>query len=337
MKSPVPRAAFSGLAAGLAFVASLLLFDRAATSALDRASVWVAGSSGPHAALAALPDKSSYEVLVFGSSRAFEAIHPSAIERALGVRAYKEAYRGKGLRYAYEFYQVYRTLVGTPRVVVYGADYFMFGNPTEEALLRRLRPATPPAQPGGGWFALRTLERKAVNDRVVVRSLEQLQRRITWAMRKGDDPEGNQADMAAYTGPERSRVVPRPEPDDYRRVPYARFPGPEGEYLTRLLGACAADGAAMMFVYPPDYEPTRRTNFEHDAFAAELRRLIAGTPRTFFFDYDDPARFPVSDPSMFWDGDWGSSNSHLSRRGAAAVARLYVPDLARVLASAPAR
>jgi len=334
MTSTVRRAA-SGVAAGVVFCASLLLFDAAATTALDRGNRWLVEQGELRHALAALPDKSSYQVLVLGSSRTFEAIHPSAIEGALGVKAYKEAYKGKGLRYSYEFYQMYRELVGKPRVVVYGVDYFMFDNATETALLRRLQPEAPRDRAAGRrWFALQTLAHKKANDRVVVRLLERVQRRFTWAE---FDPERNQADMAIYTGPKESRVLPRPEPPRYDRVTYARFPGLEGEYLTRLLEACAADEAAMMFVYPPDYVATGRTNFEHDGFVREFRRLIADTPNAFFFDYHDPARFPTSDPSMFWDGDWGNPNSHLSRRGAEAFARLYTPDLARVLASSVRR
>ena len=35
--------------------------------------------------------EAAYKVLVLGTSRTYESIHPSAIERALGVKAYKEA------------------------------------------------------------------------------------------------------------------------------------------------------------------------------------------------------------------------------------------------------
>jgi hypothetical protein len=313
------------------FAASLFVFDRGASAGIDRVYRWVEGESQLHGQLVALPDKSAYEVLVLGSSRAFEAIHPSAIERGLGVKAYKEAGKGKGLRYAYEFYRLYRDLVGKPRVVVYGVDYFMFGMPSDEALLRRFDVASSNAGLGTGSFVpLQTLARKEVNDRAIVRILERAQQRLVSAMGEFD-PEHNQADMATYTGPPVSLVVPRAEPARYRRVPYARFPGLEGEFLTRLLDACAADGVPTMFVYPPDYLPTRRTNFEHEAFVREFRRLIAGTPNAFFYDYDDPDRFPLSEPALFWDGGWGNSNSHLSRRGAEVFARLYIPDLASVL------
>jgi hypothetical protein len=333
MGTTARHTAASVTAALALFVASLFVFDRAASAALDRLYLWVEGESQLHQQLAAIPDKRAYQVLVLGSSRTFESVHPSAIER-LGVKAYKEAGKGKGLRYSYEFYRLYRAAVGKPRLVIYGVDYFVFGMPSEQALLRRFDASSPdgPAR-AGSPVQLWTLARKDVNDRTIVRILERAQRRMSWSF----DPEHNQADMAIYTGPKASRVVPRGEPAHYQRVPYARFPSLEGEYLLRLLEACAADGTVVMFVYPPDYEATRRTNFEHDAFVAEFRRLIAGAPNARFYDYDDPSRFPVSDASFFWDGDWGNSNSHLSQRGAEAFARLYLPDLARELASAPAR
>ena len=325
------RTKAASIAAAVAvFAVSLFVFDRLVSAGLDGLYRWVEGESQLHQQLAALPDKISYQVLVLGSSRAFEAIHPAAIERALGVKAYKEAGKGKGLRYAYEFYRVYRDLVGKPRLVVYGVDYFMFGMPSDPALLRRFQAAPAAEGDRGRLVALETFAQKDTNDRAIVRILERAQQRLVSAMGEFD-PEHNQADMASYTGPPVSRVVPRAEPARYERVPYARFPGLEGEFLLRLLHACAEDGVPIVFVYPPDYQATRQTNFEHDAFVSEFRRLIAGPGGAVFYDYDDPARFPLADPALFWDGDWGRTNSHLSRRGAEAFARLYLPDLARVL------
>ena len=318
------------MAAALAvLIACLLAFDRAASAGLDRLSRWLDRESQLRERLAALPDKAAYKVLVLGTSRTYESIHPAAIERELGVKAYKEASKGKGLRYSYEFYRLYREIVGKPKVLVYGIDYFIFGLPSEDAVMRQFDTA-PQRRTSPHAVPLETLAHKAENDRVIVRILERVQRRFFAAE---FDPEHNQADMAAYTGPAVSRVIPRPEPARYHRVEYARFPSLEGEFLVKLLQACAADGVRVMFVYPPDYEATRRTNFEHEAFVSDFRRLIAGTPNTFFFDYDDPARFPVADAALFWDGDWGSSNSHLSRRGAEVFGRLYIPDLRRVLSS----
>ena len=331
MSSMARHAAASSIAAALAvFVASLVVFDRAASAGLDRVSRWAEGRWDARATLAALGDKPAYQVLVLGTSRTFEAVHPSAIERALGVKAYKEAGKGKGLRYAWEFYRAYREVVARPKLVVYGVDYFMFGNPSDPGLLDRFpRSGAGPARRS----PLRTLARKEANDRAILRILEGAQRRIVSAM---DDfnPEHDPADMAAYTGKAESRVVARPEPARYQRVAFPRFPGAEGEFLVRLLRLCAEDGATVVFLYPPDYVATRRTNHEHDLFRAELERVIDDTPRTFLFDYDDPARFPVADPSLFWDGDYGNPNSHLSRKGAEVFGHVYLPDLVRVFRSA---
>jgi hypothetical protein len=318
----------------LVFIASLLVLDRAVSAGLTRLGRWAEGQSVVRRTLEALPAKASYQVLVLGTSRTFEAVHPSHIERALGVKAFKEASKGKGLRYAYEFYKIYRETVGTPKVVLYGVDYFLFGLRSDAGPLSRLHPGTSgPAQGGAPFMPLLTLARKASNDRAILAALERAQQRLSSGS-GAFDPEHNQADMAAYTGRESSRVVPRPEPARYERIPFARFPGVEGEFLLRLLEACAADRVMVMFVYPPDYLATRRTNHEHDAFASELRRVIAGAPHAFFFDYDDPTRFRTADPSLFWDGDYGNQNSHLSRRGAEEFARLYLSDLARVLEAA---
>jgi len=328
-------AATRATTAVLVFIASLLVLDRAVSAGLTRLGRWAEERSEVRRTLDALAGKASYQVLVLGTSRTFEAVHPSHIEGTLGVKAFKEASKGKGLRYAYEFYKLYRDIVGRPKVVVYGVDYFMFGTLSDAGPLSRLRTgagASGPA-PGERFTPLLTLARKASNDRAILAALERAQQRLSSASGTFD-PEHNPAHMAAYTGREASRVVPRPEPARYERIPFARFPGVEGEFLPRLLEACGADGVMVMFVYPPDYLATRRTNYEHEAFASELRRVVAGAPHAFFFDYDDPKRFRTADPSLFWDGDYGNQNSHLSRRGAEDFARLYLPDLARVLEAA---
>jgi hypothetical protein len=88
----------------------------------------------------------------------------------------------------------------------------------------------------------------------------------------------------------------------------------------------------VVFVYPPDYEATRRTNVEHDAFIAEIRQLTADCATCAVLDYSDPVRFPTSNAAFFWDGGFGNPNSHLSKAGAEAFTRIFLPDVRRVLA-----
>ncbi|RPJ71173.1 MAG: hypothetical protein EHM24_13205, partial [Acidobacteria bacterium] len=157
----------------LVFIASVLVLDRAASAGLTRLGRWAESRSEVRRTLDALPDKASYDVLVLGTSRTFEAVHPAHIERALGVKAFKEASKGKGLRYGYEFYTLYKAIVGRPKVVVYGADYFMFGMPSDTGALSRLRGAGTGAGEGEGQALapLLTLARKGPNDHAILGAL----------------------------------------------------------------------------------------------------------------------------------------------------------------------
>jgi hypothetical protein len=315
------------------FGAALFGFDRLAVIALDGASRRFEPRGAVEEKLAGLRNKADYQILVLGTSRTFEAVHPALIARALGIKAYKEAAKGKGPRYNYEFYRLYRRVVGKPRLVVYGVDYFMFGMESEPALMRRLGVGGREQPVAGGRWPLLTVARKSANDRAIVRLLEHLQQRAVSALGEFD-PENNVADMERYTGRPESRVVSRPEPATYARVP---FPGPvgapEGGHLTALLDLCGEDGVGVMVVYPPDYIATYRTNDELDALDAAFERIVAGRRNCVFIDYSNPRRFPLSDATYFWDGDYGNPNSHLSRRGAEAFQRLLVPDITRAFAA----
>jgi hypothetical protein len=264
-------------------------------------------------------------------------VHPATLQQALGVKAYKEAFQGKGPRYNYEFYQLYREVVGTPRLVIYGVDYFIFSTTSERWAMERFaeKPGDLPhvdMEPG----PLLMLANKRTNDRGLVTFLEGLQRRLVPVIDKSAafDPEWNVRDMERYTGTQQSRVSDAPAPATFERIPFARFPGYEGQYLLKLLQQTEADGVEVMFVYLPDYIATYRTDFEHDVFAEQFRHLLAGRPHCAFFNYNDPARFPMSVPANFLDGAYGNPNSHLSKAGTQELNRLFLPDVKAMWARA---
>jgi hypothetical protein len=221
--------------------------------------------------------------------------------------------------------------VRKPRVVIYGLDYFMFANPSDPGLLRRFGDTVGRASaPAALWPPLLTVAHKAKDDQAILRILEQLQLRLASAMGEFN-PDDDVADMEAYTGRTDSRVVQRMPPQGFATVGYARYPGLEGEFLDQLLRAWRDDGVEVVFVYPPDYEATRRTNIEHDAFIAEIRQLTADCATCAVLDYSTPARFPTSNAAFFWDGGFGNPNSHLSKAGAEAFTRIFLPDVRRVV------
>ncbi len=315
----------------LVFVASAFVCDRTLYALLDWTDRAVERRPEMRRRLEGIEDKPAYQWLILGTSRTFEALHPALIAKQAGIRAFKEASKGKGLRYHYGFYRLYREVVGKPRLVIYGLDYFMFANPSDPGLLRRFGGRAGRASaPATLWPPLLTVAHKAENDQTILRILEQLQLRLTSAMGEFD-PNDDVADMEAYTGRTDSRVDERPAPRGFPTVGYARYPGLEGEYLTRLLRAWQDDGVPVVLVYPPDYEATRLTNIEHDQLIAEIRRLTATCAICAVLDYSAPARFPTSNAAFFWDGGFGNPNSHLSKAGAEAFARAFLPDVRRVV------
>jgi hypothetical protein len=318
--------------AGLVFLVALVVFDRAWHVALDWTYRAVDRTPEVGWRLEGVTNKSAYQWLILGSSRTFDAVHPAFIARDLGVTAFKEAAKGKSFRYNYEFYRLYTGIVGKPRIVIYGLDYFMFSTPSDPRLLRRF--ATAPesaARPLAAWPPLLLLANKAADEQAVVRILERLQTRLVLAM-GGNDPADPIDATGAFTGSRVSRIVERPAPAKVSTIPYARYPGHEGEYFSRLLRAWQDDGVGVVFVYPPDYIATHRTNVEHEAFIAEIRRLTAGCRLCAVVDYGDPARFPLSTAAYFIDGDYGNPNSHLSTRGSEVFNRVFLPDVKRIVA-----
>ena len=315
--------------AAAVFAVALLLFDRLLVSAIDGIDARLERDTAVLSKLAALPAPAAYEWLILGTSRGYEGIHPALIQREFGVRAFKEAYKGKGLRYQYEFYRLYRQVVRPPRVVVFTLDYFMFDTPSDPLQLRRLGPAGAPdgrARPAP--WGLRLVSHRSQVERTVLRILERVQARIGG----GFDPDHRVADMEAYTGEPVSRVVERAEPAEFRRADYRPHPGIEGEYFDRLIREWAAEGIVVVLVYPPDYVGTRETNVGHEAFIADVRRLVRACPTCSVLDYAGAERFPIATAKYFLDGGYGNTNSHLSQSGAALFHRVWMADVKEVLA-----
>jgi|WetSurMetagenome_2_1015567.scaffolds.fasta_scaffold115732_2 hypothetical protein len=314
------------------FVASLFAFDRLIAGMLASTPAWAALRSNVNRRLVEARKNAPYPVLVFGTSRTFEGIHPADILEKTGARAFKEAFQGKGPRYNYEFYQRFRRFLGKPRVVVYGVDYFVFALKSERPL------DNPIAGAGGGRleWPLLLVRDKALNDRAIVIGLQGLQNAMA---PRGDDfnPERYQADMETYRGSDGPRRgdPPAPEPRRYDRNPFRRPPGDEGVYFEKLLTELESDGVVTLLVGLPDFIATYRTNFEQERWARTISEIASHHRNCFFVNYDDPARFPLDNPDYFIDGQWGNGNSHMSRVGVQALLPALTADLKKALDASP--
>jgi hypothetical protein len=310
------------------FLASLVAFDRLIASMLASTPARAALQSNVNQRLVEARRKGPYQVLVLGTSRTFEGIHPSDILEKTGARAFKEAFQGKGPRYNYEFYQRFRRFLGKPQVVVYGVDYFIFNITSDRPLDNPIAAAAS----GRLVWPLRLIRDKSLNDRAIVVTLQGLQNEL---VRHGEDfnPERYQADMEAYHGNEGPRRgdPASPEPARYKRIPFLRFPGDEGVYFEKLLTELESDGVVTMLVGLPDFWATYRTNFEQQYWAGAMSTLAGRHKNCFFVNYDDPARFPLTNPDYFIDGQWGNPNSHMSRLGVSVLLPAFAGDLKKAL------
>lgn len=321
------------------FVASLFALDRLVALALERTVFSREQQEDMTLKLREAREAGPYEVLIFGTSRTFEAIHPADILEGTGARAYKEAYQGRGPRYQYEFYRRYREVVGRPRVVVYGVDYFLFSIRSTPSRLAAFG-IKAKAQTAGVRWPLRLLQDKESNDQGIVWTLQRWQMRPTAGRRRGEpDRERYPKDMEEYRGTDRARQgdPAEPPPARYQKIPFARFPGEEGEDFVRLLDLLEADGVNVLLVGLPDFIATYRSDYEQRRFAQTFTRLAAAHRRCTFVNYNRPDRFPLSDATLFLDGKYGNPNSHMSRAGVAPFLRVFLPDLKAALAAAPAR
>lgn len=308
----------------LAFDRLLFLGLRAAEEAYSRRTV----AATLQEKFAAVRDRDEVRVLILGTSRAFEGIHPAWIRKRLGVRSFKEAFVGKGPKYNYFFYQEYKKHMPLPRVVVYGVDYFLFNIKSERHWLQRFPQAlVGQDRPNRGVSLL--LANKAQTDRFFQLLLDGLK-----AETGGDanyqaemDPER----MEAYCGAASSGAIDPERPSHFKRVLFPRPPGQEGRFFKRLLLRAREDGVQVLLVALPDYIGTYWTNRGQKKFRDYFRRLDKSFANVRFLNYNDPRAFALERAELFLDGGYGHTNSHLSRSGAEIFNRLLIEDLRRHL------
>jgi hypothetical protein len=314
------------------FCASLFAFDRLLSAAFERTVFSQQQQQDLARKLGEARENGPYDVLVMGTSRAYEAIHPTDLQDNLGARTYKEAFQGKGPRYQYEFYRRFREVVGKPKVVVYGVDYFIFSIRSTPTRLAAFGIKVRPEPTDKTEWPLLLVRDKEVNDQALVWALQNLQAGGTRGRRE-PNRERFQSDMEEYRGSSKARNgdPAEPEPATYVKIPFKRFPGEEGEYFEKLLADLDADGVSVLLVGLPDFIATYRSDFQQRKFVQTFTTLAARHRRCVFVNYNRPDRFPLANPAYFLDGKYGNPNSHLSRAGVAPLLQVLLPDLKAAL------
>lgn len=286
--------------------------------------------------LQAIPEKEKYEVLVFGTSRAFSAIQPNFVNPIIGTRLFKESYVGKGPKYNYYFYQTYKKIFGVPKVVVYGLDYFLFLKSSQPSLLQRF-PECEDVSETGDSVPLLLLANKERIDQYVNDMLNRIQEKAPDHIRKFN-PEKNFMDMETYVGvhaPKKTKVISEVPPNfNKKKAAYAAFPGKEGVYYLKLLKELKKDNVTIFLVTIPYYIGSYRTQKGPKRFIQDHANLLKSLDykgRAFFADYNDPKRFPMDDVECFLDGGYGLINSHLSIKGSKIFCDMFSKDLKNIL------
>lgn len=256
-----------------------------------------------------------YNTIIFGTSRAYEGIHPVYLRKHLNIEALKEAYQGRGPKNNLYFYRLYKKYRGAPKVVIYGVDYFIYTvESTTQWLSRFDVPASDRKNPGFFSTPLLLLRYKHRMDIF----LNDLLADLDLNKEAEDSPIRHMSTLQEYVGGphDPKKVISQAPARRYRRQLFPRPPGAEGKYFFQLLEEMQNDGVTVLFVLLPDYFGTFKTNTERDELVLHLKNLKNRFPNTHVLNYNRPTRFELSKTEYFLDGGYGMTNSHLCDVGA---------------------
>ena len=308
----------------------LFLFDRGLYFLSRKAQDFVHSGIALNRKFETIRDPAGRKILILGTSRTYEGIHPMHLRRGLGMDVYKESYVSKGPAYNYYFYRYYRRAIGIPKIVIYGIDYFIFALHSNERLLRIFPETAQAARPYHRGLSLLMANRGELGE-LVNDALTELDRTLGARNLPVDDTMPDKMDI--YHGTQSDGSLSVNPPAYFKPVPYTPYPGEEGEYLDALLKSLQSDGVKVVLVILPEFIGTYRTNFERGKLTGDLERLAARYNNIRILNYNLPDRFPLNKPRYFIDGGYGKMNSHLSMNGSRVFDFMLVEDLKAILNS----
>jgi len=265
-----------------------------------------------------------YDMLIMGSSRSYKGLLPIHFYDILNRKPLQISLKGKYPKYNYHFYSRFRRLSKPPDLVIYGVDYHIFCIHSWNLLLQDLNL--------DGAIERFPLPQKSDQGFVneiswLVQGKPQIERFFQDMISNHSGSVSQTQAISTYLGQQESNVrVHRPA--RFQRIPYASFPGIEGEYLIRLLSLLQEDGVRVYMVILPDYIGTHQTLQGKERFYQDIHNLCDRFSQVTCMNFHEQSAFEMERADYFADGGWGSGNSHLSASGARKLAELICERIA---------
>lgn len=316
------------LAAGfLCLLFCLFLFDRGLYYLLFQAENKMYTQNHFEQQLEKFVAGKSFNTLIFGTSRTYEGIFATSLERKTKQKIFKETFQGKGPKYNYYFYQVFKKYAGIPKVVIYGVDYFIYTVESDPKWMSHFTTNEPPKKPGLFSAPLLLLKNKKKIDNFLNNVLIQLKKKDNTTEESEIIKEiiAVQNYMGQENAPKKLDTLPNVEKRNRQFFP--RPPGTEGEYFIKLLETLSQDRVTVILVALPDYLGSLKTNCQHDEFIEHLESLCGDYSGLHLLNYNSEDKFPLSKPEYFRDGGLGQTNSHLSQQGALIFSNMLADDI----------
>ncbi|MCK4889796.1 MAG: hypothetical protein KAS97_07680, partial [Candidatus Aminicenantes bacterium] len=271
--------------------------------------------------------KNNYNPLIMGSSRTYEGIHPFLLD-SKKLNPFKWGFAGFGPKYNYYFYKLYKKIKGKPKVVIFGIDYFIYTLFSSPSALAELNTGTD------SGFILNYLDpsilllKNKKNIDIVIKD-------IISSFSPGENaPIRNIDEIQAYTGSKKSTLknykVYTERKGPYKGSAFTKPPGIEGEYFFKMLDELREDNVKLILVVIPEYIGTFRTNKFQRIFRMHLKRLKKKYENIRVLNYNYIKKFNLGDDSLFLDGGYGYTNSHLSKKGAEIFNKMLKRDIENI-------
>jgi hypothetical protein len=266
--------------------------------------------------------KGTYNTLIMGSSRTHRGIHPYYFFKQIKQKAFKIAKAKIRVKFNYYFYQEYKKYAGIPKLVIYGLDYFMFKLESHEFFMGAVADENTDEDRYNEGVLLLWSNKQRI-DSFFNDFLEQLKSKS-----KSERVDLNTVNVIdPFVGYDLTIPSKPRRPSRFKKYEYVPYPGQEGIYFTKLLKEWEKDGVQVILVFLPSFIGTYESNYQLDLFKKDIRELTAPYKNVFIYDYNQPDKFPLSNPAYFLDGGYGRTNSHLSKKGAKVFNRQLIRDI----------